>query len=130
MPDQDIRGHVSRVANVASDAGGIVSYAVEIGVDAGDVPIRAGMSANAEITTERKEGVLLVPNRAIRVDRNDGTYHVEKWLDGQAIDLQIVPGMRNDTYSEVVEGLAEGTELIIRNQSLTDRFSNAFGMGG
>ena len=130
IPDQDIRGHVASVANVASDAGGIVSYAVEIDVDAGDAMIRAGMSANAEITTEHKEGVLLIPNRAIRVDRNSGTYHVEKWLNGQAMDLQIVPGMRNDTYSEVVEGLAEGTELIIRNQSLTDRVGGAFGFGG
>ncbi len=124
LPDETIAASVASIAPVATNTGGVVSYVVAMDVDASNPDVRAGMSANAEITTLRKDNVLLVPNRAIRIDRNDGTYHVEVWNNGDITDVQIVPGMRNDLDSEVVRGLSEGTDLIIRSTSLTDRVAN------
>jgi HlyD family secretion protein len=127
LPDTAFTGRVSRIAEAASTDTGITAYPVEIEIGSTDVPLKVGMTATAEIMTQRKEGVLLVPNRAIRIDRTDRTYHVQKWADGEIVDTQIVPGMRNETVSEVVSGLEEGTDLIIRDQSFTDRFSENFG---
>ncbi len=126
LTDAEITGSVAYVAPMATMETGIIAYAVEIQVDPVE-GMRAGMSANADIKVQRKDNVLLVPNRAIRIDRNDGSYHVEKWIDGQPVDAEIVPGMRDDAYSEIISGLQEGDELIIRSQSLSEQVTSFMG---
>lgn len=127
LPDLEIKGRVSQIASVGSSQTGILSYPVLITIDQFDPRVKVGMTANAEITTERLEDVLLVPNRAVRIDRTDGTYHVDKWVNGEAIDTQVKLGMRNDLQSQVIEGLEQGDELIIINPSLREQF---LGFGG
>lgn len=126
LPDAEINGFVAHVAPVATLETGLTAYVVEIDI-APVAGMRAGMSANADIKVQRKDDVLLVPNRAIRIDRSDGTYHVERWVNGQPVDAQVIPGMRDDTYSEIVSGLQEGEELIIRSQSLREQVSSLMG---
>jgi len=130
LPGTELSGHVANIAPVSSLDGGIVVYTVEIEVDSTEAGLRAGMSANAEITTKHKENALLVPNRAIRVNHEDGTYHVEKMAGGEIVDVEIVPGMRNESVSEITQGLKEGDELIIRTQSFQERVRKAFEGGG
>lgn len=130
LPGQEIRGQVARIAPISSLEGGINTYTVDIEIAPTDAPLRAGMSATAEITTERKEGVLLVPNRAIGVDRESGIYYVEKWEKGQLVTVEVTPGMRNEFESEIVSGLQEGDEVVIRNITFSERIRSRFGLGG
>ena len=44
----------------------VVSYLAVLTVDNDDLSLRPGMTATAEITTAKRENVLLVPNAALR----------------------------------------------------------------
>ena len=76
-PDRDLhRGCLRRAASTrrASPASatarrprsGVVSYKTILKVDNDDLSLRPGMTATAEITTAKRENVLLVPNAALR----------------------------------------------------------------
>lgn len=126
LPEQKITGRVTAVSPMPTTDVGIVSYAVAIEIEPTDAPLRVGMSATAEITTQSKEGVLLIPNRAIRIDRENGDFHVEKLINGQPVDVEVTLGVRNEFYSEIVKGLEAGDEVIIRTQTLREQISSSF----
>jgi HlyD family secretion protein len=99
-----------------------VSYRVTIALDPSDLPLRSGMTANTEIVRERRQDVLVVPNRAIWIDANTGRPFVEKSVDGETVVSYIEQGVSNDEFSEIVGGLQEGERLIVRSASIRDRF--------
>ncbi len=57
---------VTRVGYGSQTKDGVVSYKTILAVDNGDISLRPGMTATAEITTVHRSGVLLVPNSALR----------------------------------------------------------------
>jgi len=57
---------VESLHNIASTAENVVTYTAELSVENGDLALRPGMTATANIVTEQKHGVLLVPNAALR----------------------------------------------------------------
>jgi HlyD family secretion protein len=48
--------------------GGVVNYRAELEVDNDDLSLRPGMTATVDIAIDQREGVLLVPNSALRFD--------------------------------------------------------------
>lgn len=52
--------------NASTSANQVVSYAATLSVANGDLQLRPGMTATAEIVTKAKPNVLLVPNAALR----------------------------------------------------------------
>jgi hypothetical protein len=63
--------------------------------------------------------VVVVPNRAIHLDRESGgsKVYVEKLDgDGNAAKTEIELGLQDETVTEVVEGLNEGDQVIIRSE--------------
>jgi HlyD family secretion protein len=126
LPEQKIRGRVNAISPLPTTDAGIVSYAVAIEIEPTDAPLRVGMSATAEITTQSKEDALLIPNRAIRIDRENGVFHVEKLVNGQPVDVEVTLGVRNEFDSEIVKGLEQGDQVIIRSRSLREQLSSSF----
>jgi HlyD family secretion protein len=84
--------------------------------------LRGGMTANTEIVRERREDVLLVPNRAIWIDAETGRPFVEKLIAGEVVVTYIEQGVADDLESEVLGGLEKGDQLVIRSASIQDRF--------
>jgi len=113
LPSLPVTGFVDRIAPTARESAGVVSYIVTISIDPTDAPIRAGMSAIVEIITDTRDGVLVVPNRFIRIDRNTGRAYVNVKRGDRVVEVEIVTGLRNDSESEVVQGLSEGDTVII-----------------
>jgi len=101
---------------------GIVSYRVTIAIEPTDLPLRGGMTANTEIVRERREDILLVPNRAIWIDSGSGRPFVERRVDGKPVITYIEQGTSNNEFSEVLSGLAEGDALLVRSDSVRSRF--------
>ncbi len=125
------RGLVGRVAVIAPSATldmGVVSYRVTIEIGPTDLPLRGGMTANVEIVRERREGVLLVPNRAIWIDSETGQPFVEKLVNGEPVVTVIKQGMANEQFSEVLDGLQAGDQLLVRSASVRERFREAVTM--
>jgi multidrug efflux pump subunit AcrA (membrane-fusion protein) len=74
------------------------------------------MTANADLLTAERTDVLLVPNRAITADRETDTYYVDR-IDGDQIEqTEVVIGLRDSQYTEIVEGLQEGDEVSLAEQ--------------
>lgn len=113
-PDVELEGRVARIDPVGTVIQGIVSYRVTMEIAPTEVPIKPDMTANVDIVMENKEGILLVPNRAIGRDR-EGEY-VEIPAEGQPQKVYIETGLSNGTFTEVVAGLKKGERVIIKTQ--------------
>ncbi|MCS7220333.1 MAG: efflux RND transporter periplasmic adaptor subunit [Anaerolineae bacterium] len=117
LPEAKISGHIERISPIAQVAGGVVSYDVTIVIEPTDAPLRAGMTATANIVTTELRDVLVVPNRFIRMDRENNKTYVEKVVDNIPVPVEITVGARNEQFSQVLRGLEEGDVLALRNVS-------------
>jgi len=129
LPGERLGGHVDRIAETAQLDSGVVTYKVTVNLRPDPAPLRAGMTANVDIVTERREDVLLVPNRFVRIDRATGQAFVDKAVgEGiQSVEIQI--GLRDESYSEVLAGLEEGDVVVLIKQSSREQLQRAM-MGG
>ena len=122
FPGQALTGQVLAVSPSGSFDVGVVSYRVTITIDPTDLRLRSGLTANVEIVRERREGVLLIPNRAIWLDFETGQAFVEQMEGDEITAVVIEQGMANEEFSEVLSGLEEGDQLVVRSASVRDRF--------
>jgi HlyD family secretion protein len=112
-PDQELQGQVTTIAPKGDALSEIVTYQVYISLDAGDLPLRTGMTANANLVTIQRDNVLLVPNRAIVADRQVGKYYVYRMQGDQAVKVEVGIGLRDGSHTEIIDGLQEGDKLAL-----------------
>jgi len=136
-PGEEISGQVNTIAPVSANQAGssLVTYPVYLSLGATDLPIRVGMTANAELELARRENTLLVPNGAIQVDRSNGTYSVILvQTNEQGLPLyETIPvtiGLRDGNNTEIITGLEEGDEVLIPDPTADDLFAPGQGPGG
>ena len=65
-PGRDYPARVTRVGLGSQTKEGVVTYTGVLAVDNADLTLRPGMTASAEITSERRTNVLMVPEAALR----------------------------------------------------------------
>ena len=131
LPAEAVSGHVGSVAPTSSVEGGVVSYQVAIVLEPTDLPLRAGMTANAAIVVQKVEDVLVVPNWAIRIDRETGRAYVEEIsANGDVGEVEVELGMRNERVSQVISGVEEGDTLVVRTISSRERLRQMMGPSG
>jgi HlyD family secretion protein len=110
-PGQTLPGTIGSLAPAASPQRSSTVYEAVVEFDAEGLALRLGMGANLKIITLEKEGVLLVPNRAIQPI---GRRRVVKVVDGRSIrEVEVITGLSNESETEIVEGLAEGQKILI-----------------
>ncbi|MCU0509289.1 MAG: efflux RND transporter periplasmic adaptor subunit [Anaerolineae bacterium] len=131
LPDEALTGKVSRLSPsaVTSQTGG-VTYNVRLDIDPTEAPLLSGMSATATIIATTRNGVLLVPNRAIQLERETGRTYVEKVVGENLERVEVQLGLRDEQFSEIREGVNEGDTLAIRSRSSEDQLRDLFGGGG
>lgn len=114
--EQTFQGHVSTVEPAETEISGVIYYKTEIIFDDGqEASIRPGMTANIEILTDRKEGAIAIPQRAIIRD-DSGQKVVRVLTNPETVSYDIRPvetGIKgNDGLIEIVSGLAVQDEVI------------------
>jgi multidrug efflux pump subunit AcrA (membrane-fusion protein) len=72
-----------------------------------------GMTADTAITIASKTGVLCLPRAVVRASSGNSTT-LKVWDGVQETSQQIEIGLRGDTYVEIVSGLNEGDQVVIR----------------
>ncbi len=125
LPDVVIAGTVADIAPTATSlTGGVVTYQVTINIlEAGEIDLRPGMTANASIVVQELNDVLIAPNWAIRVNRDTGAAFVNRLIAaGVFEEVPITTGLRNEQFSEVVGGLEEGDTVVITSERETFSF--------
>ncbi len=65
-PERTFRGRVSEIRNAPTIIQNVVTYDVVIEVDNKDLKLKPGMTANVSVMIAHKEGVLRIPNAALR----------------------------------------------------------------
>ncbi len=117
-------GIVKKVGRVGADGTGVVNFLVTVEIQNGDEDVRPGMTAAVNVIVTQLEGVLLVPNRAVRLV--DGKRTVFLLKEGQQSPVEIELGASSDQFSEILSGdIKEGDEIIL-NPIIP---SNGFMMG-
>ncbi|MBI2847676.1 MAG: HlyD family efflux transporter periplasmic adaptor subunit [Chloroflexi bacterium] len=91
------------------------------------VQLREGMTVTVTITVEQKTNVLLVPNRAITRQGGQNLVNMQK-ADGTVESRPIQIGINDFQYTEVLEGLSEGEQVIVTQSTSTN--SNSRTQGG
>jgi len=110
---KEYAGRVVEVSSVGETEAGVVNFTVTVEIIAADEQVKPGMTAGVTIVVSKLEDVLLVPNRAVRVE--DGQRVVYVLRDGVAVPLKITLGKTSDTASEVMDGDLRVGDLVILN---------------
>ncbi len=125
FPDDVFNGSVTQVRQEATTESNVVTYEVVISAPNDDLKLKPGLTANVTIYTLEKNNVLAVPSKALRFTPNDAIM-----ADGETIDdvkaknklwtcegntfkaHAVEIGTTNGTLTEIVSGIAEGTEVL------------------
>ncbi|MBM4396310.1 MAG: efflux RND transporter periplasmic adaptor subunit [Deltaproteobacteria bacterium] len=144
-PSERFRGVIREVRNSPQTVQNVVTYDAVIDVENPDLKLRPGMTANVTIRHADREGVLKVPNAALRfrpppqlAARAPGNPEQDPdrrtvWvLRGDAPEaVRVRPGVTDGTVTEVVDGdLREGDRVVIDAANGGDRKAGPPGMGG
>lgn len=114
VPDETFAGRIERIATLPTVSQGVVTYLTRIVLEGDLTPLRVGMSATVEIVTERREGVALLPSRAIEIDRSTGRLFVDREVDGEIRRTEVEVGLRGDGQYEILSGVTPGDTVVIR----------------
>ncbi|HQE92278.1 MAG TPA: efflux RND transporter periplasmic adaptor subunit [Anaerolineae bacterium] len=113
-PHIPLGGTVERIAATSSNVGGVITYKIRILLTTtGTVPILNGMTASAFIQTDIFTDVLIVPNWAVRTDQSSGETYVYRLENGLPVRTPVTVGERNDAYTILSQGLAEGDTVVL-----------------
>lgn len=96
-------GGTSSTATTAGSSSSVVSYGAVLTVNNGDLALRPGMTATANIVTSERTNVLMVPNAALRFEPRRGSGAGE-----QPGFSMFPPGRRGDRMEQEV-GIGRGS---------------------
>ncbi len=126
LPDLKLEGLVTSVDSLATVSQGVVNYTVKISFNADGTMIKPGMSVSASIITDSKQDVLYVSAGSIKIFGEKSFVEVlenvppkynptEGFVSATAPRRQEVStGLSNDTQTEIVSGLKEGDQIVIK----------------
>jgi HlyD family secretion protein len=130
-PDQTYPGVVSQITLAGVSSQGVVTFPVTVELADPDPALKPGMSAAVGIVIDHHDNVLLVPNRALRLEGSQRSVVV--LFEGQQISVPVTLGLSNESVSEVAQGsLREGDEVVVTattSSSTSARFGGGF-IGG
>ena len=154
-PGERFLGRIRQVRNSPISVQNVVTYDVVVGVDNLDLRLKHGMTANVSITVARKDGIIKVPNSALRfkppqaavaapagtagrqaTGGNDPVAGKTVWRmdasgDPEAVTIQ--SGISDGSFTEISGGsLNEGDQIVVGLDSRTTVRSDQLppGFGG
>jgi len=149
-PERTFPGTVEQVRNSPIVTQNVVTYNVVVRVDNRDLLLKPGMTANVTVQVKKHEGVLKIPNAALRYRPSDQRKESEGkksgkdqtgqrvytlGKDGKPSPVQIKTGVSNGIFTVLLEGsLKEGDALITgeapQKKNGTSGSPPGMGMGG
>ena len=125
FPEDAFEGQVTQVRQQATTESNVVTYEVVISAPNNDLKLMPGLTANVTIYTLEKNGVLVVPSKALRFMPNEALLtdkqkiedveakHKVWTREGETFKAHKVEiGTTNGMLTEIVSGIGEGTEVL------------------
>lgn len=112
LPEARIAGEVYSISLKARNEDNATVFPIEILLtDVQDISLRAGYSANADVIIERRDSVLVIPERVLAIAGD--TSRVTVLGDGGVTEERVIEtGLSDAVNIEVLEGLEEGEKLV------------------
>jgi|CXWL01.1.fsa_nt_gi HlyD family secretion protein len=117
LPGKTVPGTLTRIAPKAREKEGATVFDVEAAIDTahGDVVLRAGYSANADVVIQEKKDVLLLPERLVTMDGDKASVEIPGAKpDAEPEKKEVEVGLSDGLNLEIVAGLAEGDKVVQR----------------
>lgn len=113
LPEKRFKGKVTSVSPSAVIQQGVASYPIvlEIVQDT-DSSLKPGMTTSANVVISQKDGVLVVPARAVKRRGNDRVVDIPA-AGGKTEQKVVKVGLSNDQMIEIQDGVAEGEKVVI-----------------
>ena len=111
LPNDTIQGTLRKISLKADKKENATVFAIEILIPkTSNATLRAGYSANANIIIQKKENVLMIPERVVTF-RNDSAIVKLALAAGKEEQRVIKTGLSDAINIEVLDGLKEGDEV-------------------
>lgn len=118
FPEKTFAGQVLSINTDGQVSSGVTTYPTVITFDTDLQNIYPNMAVNANIITNIKNDVILVPNAAVQ-SRN-GQTTVRTLKDNKEVDVPAEIGDSNDQQTEIISGINEGDQVIIGTTGLNN----------
>lgn len=147
FPADEFNGIVSQVRLQPTEDSNVVMYTVIINIDNSSLKLLPGMTAYVTIKVEEKENILRLPNTAFqyrpvvagqrakmtnadrerikreRQDLKQNEAFVYREVDNKPVKVKVTKGIQNLTFTEILEGLDEGEQIITEDLTTKVNFS-------
>ncbi|NJB36211.1 efflux RND transporter periplasmic adaptor subunit [Croceivirga sp. JEA036] len=113
VQDQELSAKLKFIAPKGIEEAGAVKFKIEGDVEIKeDFMIRAGYSANASLTLEKKDSILVIPEALLQFDRDTNKPYVEIATGEQQFERKDIEiGISDGINVEIVSGLSEDDEV-------------------
>ena len=106
--EETYQGVISSIKTTStSEYAATVSYEVVISIQGDSSKLYGGMTADVTFVTEKKTDVVYVSKTAVEKD-GEKRYVYVKDSNGEMVKKEVITGIENAIYVEIVEGLQEG----------------------
>ncbi len=109
LPGESFTGTLESLSLEGTVRDGVTAYEARVVFD-GDARMRTGMSLSATIQVAYRDSALLVPVEAVYGAGKEASVQVLE--DGKPVARPVVAGLSNNTYTEIIDGLAEGETVV------------------
>ncbi|KKP59225.1 MAG: hypothetical protein UR54_C0030G0003 [Candidatus Roizmanbacteria bacterium GW2011_GWA2_34_18] len=116
--DKTFTGKVISIDTVGSVSSGVTNYPTVILLDTKSNTILPNMGVTANIITNTKDEVLLIPSSAVKSDENGNNY-VQILKNGKPDNQNIEIGLVSDSQTEITSGLNVGDTVITSTTQTT-----------
>ena len=114
IPNDTVEGVLYKISPKAKKEENATLFDVELKITRrGERMLRAGYSANADIIINKKEDILLIPERLVEF-KEDSVFVEIKGTNGEVTKKPIKTGLSDGMNIEVTEGLEEGDQIVQR----------------
>lgn len=110
FPNQTFTGKVLILNTNGIVSSGVTTYPATIAFDTTEKNIYPNMAVDAEIITNIKDNVILVPTAAVTTTSGSSTVRILK--NGQVSTVTVQIGDSNDTQTEIVSGVSVGDTVV------------------
>lgn len=111
LDDREYMGEVAWIAVQGEVDQGLVTFPVDISLDAPDEHLRAGLTADVEILVAEARNVIVVPKAAVQTTPRGGVLFVAA-ADGSSSRRAVQTGLSSRLLLEVVSGLEAGERVM------------------
>ncbi len=129
LENLELAGTVSEIDARGTVSQGVVSYTVKIALEGDDERIKPGMTVNADIVSDSRDSVLRVPSSAVKSNPRGSyvlvfaneypTSREGVVTDEEPTQVMVETGIADTESVEIISGLSEGQQIIVRTTGAT-----------